>query len=186
MTPDPRGDAFEGTEMGVAAKAKVTGRGGETSPASMAALTHTLEELERRLARLSDGRGGKPEAAQLDMPAKPATPPQTPSERLRRIVDRSTQQAASMRAKSDMEGFSHDIVGTVVKELSQFRHDLPSVMDMRNSNRRPLDPVVDHIVAGHETPAPHQHRIGLTRTRLLGKKSQRLPQLQHRRLCGAG
>ena len=104
--------------MGVADKAKaVRGTGDPPGAPSMATLTRTLEELERRLARLSTQKQADSRAA---APA-PVGAGATPAERLRRIVDRSAEYAASApsaRARSS------EAIDELVQEMRALRGEM--------------------------------------------------------------
>lgn len=104
--------------MGVADKAKAArGTGDPPGAPSMATLTRTLEELERRLARLStqkqaDSRAPAPASVGAGA---------TPAERLRRIVDRSAEYAASApsaRARSS------EAIDELVQEMRALRGEM--------------------------------------------------------------
>lgn len=104
--------------MGVADKAKAAqGTGDPPGAPSMATLTRTLEELERRLARLSTQKQADSRAAAPASVGAGATP----AERLRRIVDRSAEYAASApsaRARSS------EAIDELVQEMRSLRGEM--------------------------------------------------------------
>lgn len=101
--------------MGVADKAKAAkGTGDPPGAPSMATLTRTLEELERRLARLSTHKVDNRVAVSVGAAA-------TPAERLRRIVDRSAEFAASAPSARTR---SSEAIDELVQEMRSLRGDM--------------------------------------------------------------
>ncbi|MCM2504514.1 hypothetical protein NDN16_12615 [Aureimonas altamirensis] len=102
--------------MGVADKAKAAkGTGDPPGAPSMATLTRTLEELERRLARLSTQKQADGRASAS------AGPGATPAERLRRIVDRSAEYAAAAPAARTR---SSEAIDELVQEMRSLRGEM--------------------------------------------------------------
>ncbi|WP_336741779.1 hypothetical protein [Aureimonas altamirensis] len=104
--------------MGVADKAKAAqGTGDPPGAPSMATLTRTLEELERRLARLSTQK----QADRSVSPSASAAAGTTPAERLRRIVDRSAEYAASAPSARTR---SSEAIDELVQEMRSLRGEM--------------------------------------------------------------